>query len=111
MKKPYSVPVAVTGPRMFGGVLCKWETMASRPSAELAINFHTKRLEPAVDEITRTTEGTKVYWHVGLRKASDGCYTGGGMIFKTKRAAVAAWEASAPAPKVSPKSERNAPWA
>ena len=43
------------------------------------------------DELMRVQEGKRVWWRIGWGVGSDGCAYGGGMLFKTKRAAVAMW--------------------
>ena len=46
-----------------------------------------------VDRLTKCDErGKKPWWHIGRGIGSDGCAYGGGHVFKTKKAALAAWE-------------------
>jgi hypothetical protein len=91
MAENYRKPIRVDGPRMFGGKLCKWETMAERQAGP-SRDPRGFDVAETVDTLTRTTEGKKISWHVGYKRLPDGLCSGGGMIFTTKREAIKVWE-------------------
>ncbi len=92
MTAPYAKPI-----RSSSTLWAKFAVFAERPSSNRSRVKHPVTggdLGDPNDRLTRVKEkGHAVYWHVGYGYGSDGCAYGGGMIFKTKRAALAVWGA------------------
>ncbi len=69
-----------------------YQTFATRERKHRATHPITGQdLGIAFDELMKVKEGKKTWWRIGRGVGSDGCAYGGGMIYKTKRAAVKDW--------------------